>query len=160
MAEPTDPSNFQLGGVTLKEHCHVCAFFRDQDEEYSVLVPFIADGLRARDKIFYVLDPRVRAIRLEGLQQAGIEVVHAQQIGQLEARGWDEVYLSNSHFEPDKALAFIKEALESGKSQGFHRTRFIAHAEWVLEYRPDVDRYLEFESRVSHLLTEYRDPVI
>jgi hypothetical protein len=35
----------RFAGSELREHRHVCAFFRTSDEEYRVLLPFIRDGL-------------------------------------------------------------------------------------------------------------------
>jgi hypothetical protein len=47
-----------LAGATLGVHRHVCAFFPDLDEEYSVLVPFIVEGLTRGRKPFTPSVPR------------------------------------------------------------------------------------------------------
>jgi hypothetical protein len=39
-----------LAGSPVTQRCHACAFFRDQDEEYRLLLPFVQEGFRQGDK--------------------------------------------------------------------------------------------------------------
>ena len=41
MSSPT------LAGKSLTDYHHVCAFFDSRDDEYRVLSPFFAEGVRA-----------------------------------------------------------------------------------------------------------------
>jgi len=162
MAEPAEASNgsIHLAGATLHRCGHVCAFFHDQDEEYRVLTPFIVEGFRKGDKAFHIVDPKLRGMHLERLQQAGIDVTQAQRSGQLEVLSWEESYLRDGRFDQHRTLAFIQEVLERGKSQGFPHTRIVSHMGWVLEDRPGVNDFLEYEARVNRILVKYPDPVI
>jgi hypothetical protein len=44
-SEPIPFAGSQLGATR-----HVCAFFRNADEEYRVLLPFIQDGFESGDR--------------------------------------------------------------------------------------------------------------
>ena len=162
LAELKDRSNgsVHLAGAALDRHPHVCALFHDQEEEYRVLIPFIAEGFRIGDKAFHIVDPKLRATHLERLQRAGIDVIGAQRTGQLEVRSWEDVQLRDGHFDQERMDAFIQELLDKGRSQGFPRTRLITHMEWALENRPGVDEFLKYEMRVNRILMRYPDPVL
>lgn len=48
--------------------CHVCGFFSSKEEEYRVMLPFMAEGFRAGDKLFHIIDKRDRDERLARLK--------------------------------------------------------------------------------------------
>ena len=48
---------------------HICAFFHSLDEEYQVLLPFIREGLSRGERIFYIVDPELRAHHLARLSE-------------------------------------------------------------------------------------------
>ena len=48
----------------------------------------------------------------------------------------------------------------TGRAEGFSRVRMMGHMEWALEDRPGVDRIIEYESRVNHLLNRLQQPAI
>ncbi|HME91186.1 MAG TPA: MEDS domain-containing protein, partial [Myxococcaceae bacterium] len=131
----------------------------DQDE-YRVLILFIVEGFRNGDKAFHIVDPKLRGMHLERLQQAGIDVAGAQRTGQLEVSSWEESHLSEGRFDQDRIIALIQEALERGKSQRFPLTRVVFHTGSVLEGRGRTDEFLEYEAGITRLLMKYRDPVI
>lgn len=157
-AEPADP--IHLAGATLARNQHVCAFFHNRDEEYRVLLPFIRDGFERGEKAFHVVDPKRRVDHLERLKSAGIEVEETQQTGQLDVRNWEDSTLLDGHFDQRRMLALIDSVLAEGKSGAFGVTRWVAYMEWALEDRPGLNDFVEFETRVNHILSKYPDPVV
>jgi hypothetical protein len=155
LAEPVS-----LSGVALGSHPHVCAFFRDQDEEYRVLIPFIVEGIRRGEKVFHTINPRSLATHLERLQAAGIHVRQAQQSGQLEVRTWEEFQLREGHFDQGRLLSSISGVLDQARSQGYPRTRFVADMDWVFEDRFGLQSFLSLEIVVNQMLLDHPDPVI
>ena len=151
------PKQVRLTGSVLDRSRHVCAFFHRQEEEYRVLLPFIKEGFEQGDRAFHMVDPRHRAEHLRRLQQAGIDVAEAERTGQLEVRRWDDAQFRDGHFDQDRMLAFLEEALAGGKARGFPLTRLMANMEWALEDRPGLEDFLEFEARVNYLAPRYDD---
>lgn len=162
LAERKNTSNgsVHLAGAALDRHFHVCALFRDQEEAYRVLTPFIAEGFRTGDRAFHIVDPKLRASHLERLQRAGIDVIGAQQTGQLEVQSWEDAQLRDGYFDPERMIAFVQELLDKGRSQGFPRTRLIGYMDWALQDRPGVGRFLECEMMLNRALMRYPDPVV
>jgi len=150
----------RLAGAALDRYRHVCAFFHSRDEEYRVLLPFIKEGIELGDKVFQIIDPRLRQAHIQRLAEAGLDVDAAERRGQLEIRGWGDAYLRAGHFDQEAMLQLIQEVLERGKLEGFPLTRLVANMEWALEDRPGVEDIVEYEARLNYILPRYKDPVV
>jgi hypothetical protein len=150
----------RLAGATLGSQRHACAFFNDGDEEYKLLLPFIAEGFECGDRAFHIVDPALQGDHRRRLEDAGIGVDAAEQCGQLEVRNWNETYMREGRFDRDSMIALIEEVLKRGKGSGFPLTRLVAHVQWTLADRPRRDDLLEYEVRIGYVLPRYEDPVI
>src|SRR5882724_10428937 len=53
-------ASISLAGSSLGDTRHVCAFFRSDDEEYRVLLPFMKDGFDCGHKAIHVVNPDQR----------------------------------------------------------------------------------------------------
>ena len=67
-------------------HNHVCAFFQNREEEYKLLLPFIAEGFERGERAFHIVDPSLRTDHLHRLDRAGIPVEDADEPQQLESQ--------------------------------------------------------------------------
>jgi FixJ family two-component response regulator len=149
-----------FAGGTVRDHCHICAFFNGADEEHKVLRSFIKDGLDVGEKAFHIVDPDLRDDHLRRLARSDMNVEQAIATGQLEVRAWQEAYLRGDRFEQDAMLALVDKVLQSNAAAGYSHTRIVAHMEWALLDKPGVDDLIEYETRVNYVLAKYHDPVI
>lgn len=149
----------RLGGSALREHRHVCAFFRSPEEEYRVLLPFLRDGIEQGDRGVTVM-PRQRRDHLDRLRGGGIDVDGAQRSRRLELLVSEEIYLRDGHFDQEAMLATLQEVLRDGHRNGYPLTRLVAHAEYVMEDWESATAFLEYEMRLNHLLPNFPDAVI
>jgi hypothetical protein len=122
---------------------HICAFFHSLDEEYQVLLPFIREGFDRGERIFYIVDPELRAHHLARLSEGGVDVDGAQASGQLVMLDWSQTYLSTGRFDQDRTMSQFAGARADGRSQGYTRTRFVAHMEWAL--KGTLDQLADYE---------------
>ncbi len=149
----------RLAGRALGRSRHVCAFFHSKDEEYRVLLPFIAEGIEQRQKGFHIVKDDHRHEHRNRLRLAGIAVDDVERSGQLEIRRWEDAYLRDGHFDQNQMLALIEEVLQGGKAAGYPLTRLVANMEWALEDRPGVADIVEYETRLNFVLPKYDDAV-
>ena len=126
-SEPIPFAGSQLGATR-----HVCAFFRNADEEYRVLLPFIQDGFESGDRAFHIVDPKLRNEHLRRLASAGIDVAAARDSGQLELRTWADTHLRDGEFNQDKTMALF-EAIAKDFKGDFSLIRFVTHTESALD---------------------------
>lgn len=156
----TNGSCVRCAGSSLGQHRHICAFFNDLDEQHRVLRSFIKEGFEQGDKAFHIVDPELWEDHLRRLAEAGIDVDGALGSGQLEMRRWRDAYLRDDRFDQDGMLTLIEEVLQSGSAAGYPLTRFVSRAEWALVDRAGIDNWLEYETRVNHVVSQHDDPVI
>jgi hypothetical protein len=122
-------------------------------------MPFITDGFRRGERAFHIVNPGLKRDHVERLKNAGVEVTTVEASGQLEIRPWHEAYLRDGHFDQDRMLALIEEVLKDGAAKGYPLTRLVADMEWAREDRPGCEDIVAYETRLNHVLPNYRDPV-
>ncbi len=159
MSSKAAPIHF--AGSQFGDQRHVCAFFRNPEEKYRMLLPFIKDGFDCGDRAFHVVDPDRRAEHLQRLESAGIDTARAESSGQLKVCGWDEAHIDpTGRFDQYRMISLIEEELKLGTTQGFTVSRSIGHMEWALDEPPGVDDLVEYEARLNYVLPAFKDPVI
>ena len=157
-ADKENPIRF--AGSHLGAHRHICGFFRNPEEEYHLLLPFIKEGFERGEKAFHVVDPKLRDDHLRRLNSAGINVAEAEESGQFELCNWEQMYLRDGYFDQDRMLALWRDVLVAAGQRGFPRTRLVAHMEWALEDHEGVSDLIEYEARFNLMHQGDRDPVI
>ena len=157
-ADKDNPIRF--AGSELGGQRHICGFFRNPEEEYHLLLPFIKEGFERGEKAFHVVDPKLRDDHLRRLNSACINVAEAEKSGQFELCNWKQMYLQNGYFDQDRMLALWRDVLVAAGQQGFPRTRLVAHMEWALEDHEGVSDLLEYEARFNLMHQGGRDLVI
>jgi DcmR-like sensory protein len=153
-----------MGDVTIAgrklHHFHIAAFFGSREEEYEVLGSYIREGIDAGEKAIHICDPNLKHDHLQHLERMGVPTDDCTRTGQLEVMGWNDAYLKEGRFDGDSMMALLEEAVMTSRAEGFSRVRIIGHMEWALEERPGVDRIIEYESRINHLLNRLQQPTI
>jgi hypothetical protein len=162
MQSTTDQSEraIRFAGSELGSKRHICGFFRNRDEEYRLLLPFIKEGFARGEKAFHVVNPKLRHDHLRRLESAGIDVSGAEKSGQFEFCDWDEAYFPDGRFDQERMLAMWQEVLDAAGQRGFPLTRLVAHMDWALEEREGASDLLEYEARFNQVHRSDRDPVI
>jgi hypothetical protein len=155
--QPEQPVRF--AGSELREKHHICGFFRNAEEEYQLLLPFIKEGFERGEKAFHVVNPLLRDDHARRLGSVGIDVEGAVRSGQFQFCDWNQAYFPDGRFDQDRMLAMWQDVLSAAQHKGYTRTRLIAHMEWALEEREGVSDLIEYEARFN-LIHDPRDPVI
>src|SRR4051794_40827997 len=155
----TRPKTVRLAGSTQTCPCHVCAFFPSKEEEDAVLLPFMAEGFEAGDKLVNIIDERNRGERLQRLASVGIDVPAAERTGQLEIKPWERAHVVGGRFDQQAMLASLDEAAQTAGSS-YRLTRLWSNQEWALESVPGVEDLVEYECRFNYIWPKYNDVVV
>lgn len=138
----------------LGAHDHLCSIYETEDEQYAVAIPFIRIGLERREKCVYIADDH-HVSGLHGrLRQAGVDVEAALRSGALVVLTKKDAYLRNGRFDPEWMFTFWREAAAEAKAQGFGSLRGTGETEWVLRGAPGMERWMEYESRLTRAMAE------
>jgi hypothetical protein len=141
----------QLCGALLGARAHVCAFFRDENEEARALLPFIKEGLAAGEKIVHTIDPLRRTDHMNRFFAAGIDFTAAHSHGQFDLHAWTDTHLPDGRFDPDRTLALFSQMRSIALVQGFPLTRFITHMDWALADDAILTDLLIYEARANEI---------
>src|SRR5438093_11067502 len=103
-ADKENPIRF--AGSELGAHRHICGFFRNPEEEYHLLLPFIKEGVERGERAFHVVDPKLRDDHLRRLNSAGINVPEAETSGQFALCNSAQMYLREAYFDQHRMIAW------------------------------------------------------
>jgi hypothetical protein len=140
---PVDAKHSEL----VNAEGHICAFFHSVDEEYKVLMPVVREGFERGERIFYIVDPDLRADHLSRMSAGGIDVVGGEASGQLVMLDWSQTYLSTGRLDQERFASQFASVRADSSARGFPRTRCVSHMEWGL--RGNLDQIAAWEVRAN-----------
>jgi PAS domain S-box-containing protein len=133
-------------------HDHLCSIYDTKEEQYAVAVPFIKIGLDRGERCIYIADSEAIDDAREALSAGGIDVDGATRSGALILTTKEQTYLRRGSFDPDWMFTFWNEAAVEATADGFPSLRATGETEWVLRGAPGIERWMEYESRLTHML--------
>src|SRR5215204_1077375 len=142
----------------LGPHDHFCSIYESPEEHYAVAVPFIRIGLERGEKCIYIADDGTIGEVREVMESDGIDVDRAISSNALVLVTKEQAYLEQGSFHPDWMSTFWKEATQSAMNEGFSALRATGETEWVqkwvLSECRGLERWMEYESRLTHTVAE------
>jgi hypothetical protein len=133
-------------------HDHLCLLYRNQTEELTAAVAFMAAGLEARDMCVYVANDNSVSQVAKAMERAGIDVTAAVKRKQLVLATKKESYLRNGRFEPDEAINFFADTADKAQAEGWRALRGNAEMTWQLGGDPGTGRLTEYEAKMNRKL--------
>lgn len=149
-----------LAGSTLTGLRHVCAFFRDTEEMFRVLLTFILEGLAKREKAIHIVSANNIDLHLGHLAAAGVDVDAVLANGQLQIVEWNKSYFHGGAFEEEAALQVIDQLLTDAREQGYPRARLLGDMDWVLENRLGTENCASYEARLNDMVIHHPEDVV
>ncbi|HEV2379687.1 MAG TPA: MEDS domain-containing protein [Terriglobia bacterium] len=144
----------------LTPHQHLCVIYEGPEERFAVAIPFIRFGLDRGENCIYITDDGTEAAVREAMYAGGIDVERAIRTGSLVLKKKETAYLKHGSFDPQWMWSFWSDAAAEAMSQGFSALRATGETEWVVRGAPGVEQWMQYESRVTHTLTQYNCVVL
>jgi PAS domain S-box-containing protein len=138
----------------LGPHDHFCSIYESPQEHYAVAIPFIRIGLDRGEKCIYIADDGTVGDVRQAMESEGIDVDRATASKALVLATKEQAYLEHGSFDPDWMFTFWKKATQLAMSEGFSALRATGETEWVLRGGRGLERWMEYESRLTHTLSE------
>ena len=138
----------------LGPHDHLCSIYESPEDHYAVAIPFIRIGLDRGEKCIYIADDGTVSDVRQAMESEGIDVDRATASKALVLATKEQAYLEHGSFDPDWMFSFWKEATQLAISEGFSALRATGETEWVLRGGRGLERWMEYESRLTHTLSE------
>jgi hypothetical protein len=145
----------RLARALIETRCHVCAFFQRASEEYSILIPFLKEGIDAGDKAVEILNAASRAEHVRRLSEAGVAVKKVLSRGQLDLLVWEDTYLRAGRFDRHEMTELMRAIATAGERRGTGVTRLWADMQWAAEESLDTRELVEYEAALNELLPKH-----
>src|ERR1700681_2812520 len=134
---------------------HLCSIYESPEEHFAVAMPFIRIGLDRGEKCVYIADDGTEAVVREAMCAEGIDVERAIATHSLVLKKMEAAYLKHGSFDPEWMFTFWADATTEAMSQGFSALRATGETEWLLRGAPGLERWMEYESRLAHVLAHH-----
>ena len=131
---------------------HICSLYETEEEQLAVAADYLADGLRAGERVFYVAESQEAIQRFrDALKAVGIDAAARAQRGALVESTHAEAHLANGSFDSERMLGLLNEALENALNDGFSGLRTCGDMSWLLLEPPGAEQVVEYEARLNGL---------
>lgn len=139
---------------------HVCTFYRGPAGRDEIVLPFLAEGIRASDKCLCILESLAPSEVLSKL--AGQVDVHAPvATGQLELATPAEAYLRSGRFSTEDMLGYWGEAAAATQADGdFSLTRATGEMPSVLDQPAGRAEFFRYEARLNEVIPGYPQVIL
>jgi signal transduction histidine kinase len=140
--------------VQIGLHDHICLIYESQEEQLAMPVPSIRMGLDRGEKCIFIAPEKTVSDVNEALHSIGIDVDEAVNSGRLAVASQEETYLRNGHFEPDKMIRFLADALEPAIASGFSGLRVVGEMTWALGGDLGTGPLIEYEAKLNYFVRD------
>ena len=140
--------------VQIGLHDHICLIYDSQEEQLAMPVPSIRMGLDRGEKCIFIAPEKTVSDVSEALHAIGIDVDEAVNSGRLAVASQEDTYLRNGHFEPDKMIRFLADALEPAIASGFSGLRVVGEMTWALGGDLGTGPLIEYEAKLNYFVRD------
>jgi hypothetical protein len=149
----------RFGGTVLNGDHHVCAFFRNKDEEFRTLAPFILEGLAADEKAIHVINANLVEAYRRRMTGIGVDIDALQRSGQLDVTSFP-TFPQHGVIDHDGAVRMLDHLLSASGESGYRHTRVIGEMDWVVQDQIRDDSLVELEARLHDVYMRHEVWVI
>jgi MEDS: MEthanogen/methylotroph, DcmR Sensory domain len=148
-----------LLGLTVPRGTHICAFYRGAQGRDEIVVPFLAEGIRAQDKCICILESADPPDVLARLGQH-VDVGSSVETGQLELASPASAYLQSGTFSTEAMLSYWQHAEETQAEEGFSLTRATGEMPSVLNQPAGRPEFFRYEARLNEVIPNYAQVIL
>jgi len=139
----------------ISVHDHLCLIHETREEQFAAVLPFVSHGLAAGERCVYIADDDTASSVLAAMRSAGVDTEAETSRGALQVLTKREPYLRDGAFDPDAMLAFLEDATNAARTDGFGALRVTGEMTWVLGSEPGTERLLEYEAKLNYFVREH-----
>lgn len=142
--------------MPFKRGDHVCCLYSTRDELAREVCAFLTDGLRRRDRCWYVGAGDEMGLVQDALLESGIDVDAAIGRHALRLISGAEAYTVRGHFDPEATIEIFNDAIEQAYTDGFSGFRAAADMSWALDFEDGPKEVIVYEALLKSLFAGCR----
>jgi hypothetical protein len=142
-------------GRSVPAGTHICAFVSGSAGRDEIVMPFLAEGIRAGQKCVCILDSLTPEDVLARLGQQ-LDVGSSVETGQLELGTPADAYFRSGAFSTEEMLAYWAQAATATQTAGeFGLTRATGEMPPVMDHPGGRAEFFRYESRLNDVIPEF-----
>jgi hypothetical protein len=135
---------------------HICAIYSTTAELTREVADFLAEGLRSRQRCWYVgAGHEMNGIR-RALRTLGVDMTAETRRGGLKLISGDGAYVVHGTFNPEVTIQIFNDAIERAYTDGFTGFRAAAEMSWALDCEDGVHQVILYEALLKSLFASCR----
>jgi PAS domain S-box-containing protein len=151
----TMKTSFSLGTpIELHHGDHLCCLYETDEERWVVLAMLLRQGLEGGEKACFIGDNRASQALLEYMEDDGFEVSAYLSCGQLAVMSFDETYMREGVFAPDKMVDLLKTETDLAFAQGYSGLRVTGDMSWALKNPPGSEEIIKYEAKLNEFFPD------
>lgn len=142
--------------TTLDQHGqHICLFFRNPDEQWQLMSPYVSDHLAADMPVLYIQDSTTPEQLAAWLRGEGFDVDRLIERGLLRILSPAQAYLQQGYFDAQRMLAFMESAIRAALAAGYRRVLLTGEMTWSLSGAPGSTQMMAYEALLNPVVEKY-----
>jgi len=142
--------------MAFKRGDHICAIYSTTDELTREVARFLAEGLRNRERSWYVGSGHEMDSLRDGLRQLGVDVAAETKRKTLQLISGDAAYIVHGTFNPEATIQIFNDAIEQAYTDGFTGFRAAAEMSWALDCTDGPHQVIVYEALLKSLFANCR----
>ena len=142
--------------MPFKRGDHICAIYSTTEELTREVARFLAEGLRNRERSWYVGSGDEMDSLRDGLRQLGIDVAAETKRKALQLISGDAAYIVHGTFNPEATIQIFNDAIEQAYTDGFTGFRAAAEMSWALDCSDGPHQVIVYEALLKSLFANCR----
>jgi excisionase family DNA binding protein len=134
---------------------HISLFFRDAEEQWKLLRPYIVDHLNAGAPVIYLQHSTSSEQLMQRLYDEGLPLDKLIARGLLRVLPPSQSYLLPGRFDAQRMLDFIETAIQAGLEAGHKRVFLTGEMTWSLQGTPGAEAMAIYEEALNPLVDKY-----
>lgn len=132
----------------LRAGDHAALFYRTHAEQFAVIVPFIAIGLKRGERCLYIADDNTVESVVSELKKGGVDVDGAQKSGTLTITTKHQTYLRHGIFEPARMTDDLIHEVKESLRMGYTAFRAAGEMTWALSLSSALAQLSDYEVKL------------
>lgn len=147
-------------GLEVPAGTHICTFFSGPTGRDEIVMPFLVEGIRARNKCLCILESIALSEFLPRLGRQ-VDVGPPVATGQLEFATPADAYLRSGSFSTEDMLDYWGEAAAAMQTEGgFSITRAAGEMPSVLDHPAGRAEFFRYEARLNEVIPSYPEVIL
>jgi excisionase family DNA binding protein len=134
---------------------HISLFFRDAEEQWQLLRPYIIDHLNAGAPVIYLQHSTPSEQLMQRLHAEGLPLDKLIARGLLRVLPPSQTYLLPGYFNGQRMLDFIETAILASLEAGHRRVLMTGEMTWSLQGTPGAEEMAKYEELLNPLVDKY-----